>query len=266
MEDKENKKEEVKKQEEDKLEENKVEEKDVNNKENDKELDDDSYEVTREINLDDLYDGSINNTVVIDPVTNKEILMKSKKPNYTILGVFLAVLILLLLYYLNNKSSFGMTTTDVEPNTTVSTTKDLNSEYGTLNCTYKSSSDAESQEVVYTANFENSKLTTTIFNYVVTSNVDTTSDVYNDLKSQYETFFINNASQTGNTVRFESSDSSFNFSVQTDYEVDGFDALTLVDGQTILYVKPSTSDTIESLQEAYVNKGFSCTINNESES
>ena len=35
--------------------------------------------VTREINLDELYDGAINNTVVIDPITKDEILVETKK-------------------------------------------------------------------------------------------------------------------------------------------------------------------------------------------
>ena len=36
-------------------------------------IDEDPGYVTREINLDDLYDGAVNNTVVIDPITNNEI-------------------------------------------------------------------------------------------------------------------------------------------------------------------------------------------------
>lgn len=239
---------------------------DDSNKEND--TDDEKDYVTREINLDDLYDGAINNTVVIDPITNKEVLMSNKKPNYTILGVALAIIILLLLYYLNNKSSFGRKTTDVEPNTTVNTrtTQDIESEYGTLTCTYKSNSDAESQDVTYTANYENSQITTTNFNYVVISNSNNnTSAVIEDLKTQYETFFINNASVSGNTVSFQSNGAGFTFSVETNYNRTGFDGLNVVDGQTILYVKPSKDDTVDSLEDAYQNKGFSCSRTNTSE-
>lgn len=229
--------------------------------------DDDKDYVTREINLDDLYDGSINNTVVIDPITNKEVLMKNKKPNYTILGVALAIIILLLLYYLNNKSNFGRTNTNVEPNTTadVKTTQDLNSEYGTLTCTYESVSDAESQDVTYTANYENSQITTTNFNYVVMSNTENNSAVIDDLKNQYETFFINNASVSGNTVSFESTAAGFTFNVETNYNVNGFDSLNVIDGQTILYVKPTKEDTAQSLEDAYTNKGFNCTSVNTNE-
>ena len=228
-------------------------------------MDDDKDYVTREINLDDLYDGAINNTVVIDPITNKEVLMSSKKPNYTILGVILAIIILLLLYYINNKSNLGRTTTDVEPSNTT-TTKKVQGDYGTLSCTYSSKSDAESQDVTYTANYENSQITTTNFNYVVISNSNNNSSaVIDDLKSQYETFFINNASAAGNVVSFESNGEGFTFNVETDYSKNGFNELTIVDGQTILYVKPSKGDTAETLEDAYTNKGFNCTLKNDND-
>ena len=68
---------------------------------NDEELIEDPENVTREINLDDLYDGAVNNTVVIDPITNNEILLADKKHNYTIVGIIVAVIILLVLYYVN---------------------------------------------------------------------------------------------------------------------------------------------------------------------
>ena len=72
--------------------ENKKEE-NINNTNNDMKPDNEPYNVTREINLDELYDGAINNTVVIDPVTNDEVLMTSKKTNYTFIGVLLSILV-----------------------------------------------------------------------------------------------------------------------------------------------------------------------------
>lgn len=256
-----------KKEEPEKLDENKVTQNDVSDdtaSSSDDVIEDEKDYVTREINLDDLYDGSVNNTVVIDPVTNNEVLLSNKKHNHTILGVILAVLVLLLLYYVNNKSSIGKKNTDVEPVTTTTQAK-IEGDYGTLSCTYKSTSDAENQTVTYTANYENSQITSTNFNFVAISNSDTTSAVFDDLKSQYETFFINNASVTGNLVSFETTSSGFTFNVETNYETAGFDGLQTEDGKTILYVKPSANDTIESLEEAYINKGFSCSRINNSE-
>ena len=146
--------------------------------------------ITREINLDELYDGAVNNTVVIDPVTNDEVFLPSKKPNYTLLGVVLAVIILLVLYYVNNKTDFGGTTKDVEPKTTSSSSVINSNENktGTLTCTYNSKSDAETQTVTFVANYENNVLKNSNFNYVVVANLENTSAVIEDLKNQYENF------------------------------------------------------------------------------
>ena len=56
----------------------------MNEDENKKEkiIDNEPENVTREINLDELYDGAINSTVVIDPITNDEVLLRQKKGNF----------------------------------------------------------------------------------------------------------------------------------------------------------------------------------------
>ncbi len=226
--------------------------------------DNDSRYVTREINLDDLYDGAVNNTVVIDPVTNNEVLLSSKRPNYTILGIIIAIGILLVLYYINNKSDLGRTTKDVEPKTTTVAKQPQNDtlENGTLTCTYSSKSDAESQNVTYTADYEDGLVIKSNFNYVVVSNTDNKSAVVEDLKTQYEDFFINNVSVNGNDVSYEKNSKGFTFNVETNYKRDGFDGLVINDNQTILFVKPSVSDTVEILKEKYEDKGFTCSLNN----
>ena len=55
------------------------------------------------------------------------------------------------------------------------------------------------------------------------------------------------------------------FNVETNYKKQGFDGLTLTDNQTILFVRPQTTDTIDSLKGAYTNKGFKCSITNNNE-
>lgn len=223
----------------------------------------DSDYVTREINLDDLYDGAINNTVVIDPVTNNEVLLSNKKPNYTLLGIIVAIIILLVLYYINNKSDLGRTTKDVEPKTTTTLkTTAENDMYktGTLTCNYSSKSDAESQSVTYVADYEEGAIQRTNFSYVVVSNTENTSAVVEDLKTQYENFFINNVSVNGNNVSYEKNSKGFTFNVETNYAREGFDGLVTTENQTILFVKPTTGDTVESLQKAYTDKGFTCSL------
>lgn len=218
--------------------------------------------VTREINLDDLYDGVVNNTVVIDPITNDELLIKNKKPNYTLLGILILVSVLLVLYYVNNKTEIGGTTKQVAPKTTkeVKTTLPLEEKNGTLNCTYASKSDADTQTLTYVANYENEQITNSKFNYIVVSSTENLSAVVENLMGQYETFYINNVSVSGNNVTFEKNDKGFTFNSETNYSATNFDQIMIVNDQTVLYVKPAASDTIESLKEAYTSKGFTCTI------
>ncbi len=217
--------------------------------------------VTREINLDDLYDGAVNNTVVIDPVTNDEVLLKAKKPNYTFIGVIIAVIILLLLYFFTNKTDLGRTTKDVAPKTTTTVNKtEEESLNGTLNCSYSSKSDAETQEVTYVANYANDFITKSTFNYVVVSNTDTSSAVVESLTNQYENFFIDNASVFGNNVTFDKNEKGFTFNVVTYYDKADFDQIIINEGQTVLYVKPSSGDTKENIQKLYTDKGFTCNI------
>ena len=219
-------------------------------------------DLTREINLDELYDGAVNNTVVIDPITNDEVLLQNKKTNYTLLGVVLAICVLLILYYVSNKTDLGKTTKDVEPKTTTTVlqTEKRETKTGVLTCNYISKSDAETQTVSFVANYDNNNLISSKFNYVVISNLGTTTAVIEDLKDQYETFYINNASVIGNNVTFEKNDSGFTFNVETDYNNADFDKIVITDGKTILYVKPSSADTYESLLNLYTQKGFNCTI------
>lgn len=220
-------------------------------------LEDPEY-VTRNINLDELYDGAINNTVVLDPITNNEILVRNKKPNFTVLGIVMAVAILLLLYYVNNKTDFGRETKDVEPKTTVKTTITNAYDNGVLTCTYSSKSDAESQNVTFVANYSNAKITTSNFNFVAVVNQEGESAIINDLKNQYETFYINNVATKGNSINFDKTGKGFTFNIETDYSKAIFEDISLVDGQTVLYVKPQASDTVSYLSEAYAKNGFAC--------
>ena len=233
----------------------------------DEEVKDEPEYVTREINLDDLYDGAINNTVVIDPITKDEVLMtKDRRPNYAIIGIIIAILALLILYWVNNKSDLGRTTKNVAPKTTTTTRENMiDNTKGTLTCSYESKSDAELQTVTYTANYEKNTVGKSEFNFVAQSLTDSESAVVSDLKTQYENFFINNAAVQGNRVTFDKNSKGFTFNVETNYKKQGFDGLILADNQTILFVKPQTNDTIDSLKNAYTDKGFKCSITNNEE-
>ncbi len=238
--------------------ENKKEE-NINNINDDMKPDNEPYNVTREINLDELYDGAINNTVVIDPVTNDEVLMTSKKTNYTFIGVLLSILVLLGLYYINNKSEIGKENKEIKPNTTVSKPDTNQEKSGILTCNYSLKSDAESQTVTYNLYYNNEKLLNSEFNYVVVSNLDESGEMVNDLTSMYESFYINNSNSSANNITFEKNEKGFSFNVKTDYTKNNIE-LNKDDSENMLYVMPTISDTYSSLNEAYTNKGFTCTL------
>ena len=217
-------------------------------------------DVTREINLDDLYDGAVNNTVVIDPITNNEVLMTSKKPSFTFIGVILAVIILLLLYYVNNKTDLIGTTKEVKSVTTKTVTTKKVTDKGSLTCNYSSKSDAETQTVAFVANYISNKLIDSNFNFVVVSNTDSTSAVMDNLTSQYETFYINNAAVPATTVSFDKNSKGFTFNILINYQKEGYENLVITEGQTVLLAKPNKDDTIEGLKNVYTDKGFTCVI------
>lgn len=229
-------------------------------------------DLTREINLDDLYDGAINNTVVIDPVTNNELLLNEKKPNFALIGLLLAILVLLGLYYINNKTDLGASVKNVAPKTTVTTTtafvnktEQVKKKNGKLVCKYSSHSDSDTQDATYTLNVTEDFISDSNFNYVVTSKSETTTAVVEDLTKQYENFYINNASLSGNSVMFEKTEKSFTFNVDTKYETAEFDKIIITEEQAVLYVKPTKEDTYEGLLNSYTNKGFTCNfVDNES--
>lgn len=244
-----------------------VKENNISNNESDKDdikenniPDDEPDNITREINLDELYDGAINNTVVIDPVTHDEVLMTSRKPNYTFLGVLLSILILLIFYYISNKTEIGKEKKVVKPKTTISSSENKKEgKSGELTCNYLSKSDAESQTVTYNLRYENEKLLYSEFNYVVVSNLENTSEVVNVLINKYENFYINNSSNTANNITFEKNEKGFTFNVKTDYTKNNIE-LNEAGSETILYVSPSHSDTYLSLSDSYTNKGFTCSL------
>lgn len=239
----------------------------MNEEENKKEkiIDNEPENVTREINLDELYDGAINSTVVIDPITNDEVLLRQKKGNFKYIIIMLIILIFLMLYYINNKMSIGITAQEKKNKTTskkLVTTTTIRNMKGTLNCTYSSKSDTDNQTLTYTANYENNKIIDSKFDYVVVSSGESVTDIIKNLMDQYEEFYINNASVTGNNVSFEKNDKGFTFTLKSDYSMLKFEDIKLIDGKTVLYVKPNINDTVDSIKEAYINKGFTCNVIN----
>jgi len=224
--------------------------------------------MTREINLDDLYDGAINNTIMLDPVTKDEVLMESKKSSYTIIGIIFGVLVLLSLYYLYNKTDLGGTVKDVEPVTTttekVVVEEEKTTKTGNLSCSYTIKSDNESQVISYSANFKEDKVTDSLFNCVVISNEELIeTSLTQNLINEYERFYLANSSILGTNLIFEKNEKGFTFNLNLDYANINVDDLLFTDNETLYLVKPSSLDSYELVKTEYETKGYSCNITTE---
>lgn len=220
--------------------------------------------VTREINLDELYDGAINNTVVIDPITKDEVLIEPKKANGKVFGIFVAILVLLVLYFVNNKMDFENNGGNVAPATTTTTTT-TNAQHSieTLTCTYTSTSSSDNQKATYIIKYDNNKILNSSFNYDVVTISETVSESVLELMSEYENSYINNSALTGGNVNFEKNDKGFMYSSTIDYTSVNFDEFLYEEGKTKLYAKPNAIDTMESVKEIYTNKGYSCIVSSD---
>ncbi len=227
------------------------------------ELPDDEADITRNINLDDLYDGAVNNTILLDPVTKDEVLISNRKSNNMILGIFLAIIILLGLYYVYNKSDLFTSDKPVTSKPTTTAPVVVNNDSGKLICSYQSKSDNETEEATYTFSYQNNKIYKSRFVYSVVILSDEKSVVEQDLEKQYEDLYTKNSSLKGFNVRFSKSSRGFSFYATTNYNYVNFEQITQEENKAVLFIKPTKDDTIESIKETYDKKGYSCTVNEE---
>lgn len=228
-----------------------------------KELENES--VTREINLDELYDGAVNNTVIIDPVTKDEMFVLNKKINFTIVLVVICILTLLVLYYINNKTNLINEQEKVKPNVTTTTTanavlKEDVKPSGSLSCKYNSKSDTETQFALFDLVYEKGVLKNSNYNYNLTATGDNTTTIIEELKTQYESLYINNSALKGNIVTFEKDDMNFSLNILSDYTNEEFQGIVIEEGKTLLFVPVSIEDSYEDIKEKYEAIGFSCSL------
>lgn len=217
-------------------------------------------DVTRKIDLNDLYDGAINNTVIIDPVTQDELLYKKKKPNKFIILVVITILTLLVVYYITNKSDLPVNEREVTPVTTSSKAAINN---GFINCTYSSKSDAQSEDVSYMFTYKENKIVVQSFEYSVKYLTDSISDVAKNLKDEYEALYTNNSNLIGVSNKFNTNSKGFTYTSSINYDKVDFNQIKVEDTKTVLFIKPEENDTVKSINDNYTKKGFSCTITKE---
>lgn len=220
-------------------------------------------DVTREINLDDLYDGAVNDTVIIDPVSNSELLLHEKKGKHTALGVILSLIVLLVLYFVSTKTNLIKTDVSVEPKPT--TTKAIEEKVikikkETLNCKYESESDTDKMTITFVANGINNEVNDTEFNYsMVLINDETSSALLTSMQEEYEELYIKNMSLLGSTITFEKNEKGFTFISKSNYGSD-LEQFEIAENKTVMFKSPHKEDKMSALTDSYKELGYTCDL------
>ena len=215
-------------------------------------------DMTREINLDDLYDGAINNTMILDPVTKNEVIMENNKRNYTLISILVCALILLVLYYVITKSSLSNEEAKVEPSTTkvpVITSKNNSN----LVCNYNDKNENYSLTASLEVNFIEDKISYNklSLNGLLISDIPT--EDYNNIITAYEELFTLNSDNTFNKLSFIKEDKSFSFSSELNFDEE-YLSLVNTDKKYSFYKEYTQEDTINSIKDSYTDLGYTCLI------
>lgn len=215
-------------------------------------------DMTREINLDDLYDGAINNTMILDPVTKKEVIMENNKRNYTFISIIICVFILLILYYVTAKSPLSKEEAKIEPSTTklpVVTSKNSSN----LVCNYNDKNESYSLTSSLEVNYENNEITYNklSLNGLLISEIPT--EDYNNIIIAYEELFTLNSGNEFNKLTFIKEDKSFTFTSELDFSKE-YMSLINTDKKYSFYKEYLEEDNINSIKDAYTNLGYTCLI------
>ena len=224
---------------------------------------------TKEINLSELYDGKVNDTLVIDPVTKEETFLEPKRNNLFIV-VLLIMIVSLGCYYVYNKTNLlasiteikqSTTTTLLRPTTTTiiptTTNPVVIKKSGVLNCLYGNKNDNETINSNVEINYEEDLVTLTKFKLDVTSNkidLNTTTILEND----YENFYIKYSSLFLDKINYVKNENNFSLLIDTDYSLIDFNNIAFDENKSYLYLKPVKDETYEDIKLKYETAGYAC--------
>ena len=224
---------------------------------------------TKEINLSELYDGKVNDTLVIDPVTKEETFLEPKKNNF-ILIILLVMIVSLGCYYVYNKTNLLASITELKQNTTTTyqvaittstipttTNSIVDKKSGRLNCLYENKNDNETINSNIEINYEENLVSLTKFKLDVTSN-KTDLNTSTTLENDYQNFYIKNSSLYLDKINYTKNESSFSLLIDTDYSIIKFDDIVFEENKSYLYLKPVKDETYEDIKLKYETIGYIC--------
>lgn len=228
--------------------------------ENNKKLED------TEVNLDELYDGKINQTVIIDPISNSEVIIKDKKPHFPFFALLGAIIVLLIFFTYKKVdyiAIFNKYKNQIFNDTTTIITTTKSKVENTLTCTYTSLYNGININNNIEVKAEDNVITTNSQSYSYTLVNDTNQLKYNEFISFFDTVYEKLNGTTGVNIEYNKEAKIFTFKLDCFYDISDFTLLKDTYTNESEYKTNLTmvkTDTINSIREKYNAMGYTCSL------
>jgi hypothetical protein len=218
------------------------------------------------VNLDELYDGKINQTVIIDPVSNSEVIIKDKKPHFPFFALLAALIVLLVYFTYNQVDYIGIITKysnmlfDKKTTTATTTKKKVET---TLTCTYTALYSGINISNNIEVKAENSAITTNSQDYSYTLTNDTNQLKYNEFVTFFDSTYQKLNGITGINVEYNKETKMFTFKLDCFYDVADFTSLGDTYTNEVEYKTNLTmikSDSMNVIKDEYTALGYTCSL------
>lgn len=228
--------------------------------ENNKKLED------TEVNLDELYDGKINQTVIIDPVSNSEVIIKDKKPHFPFFALLGALIVLLIFFtykQVDYISIFNKYKNQLFNKTTTIVTTTKKKTESTLTCTYTSLYSGININNLVEVKAEDNAITTNSQDYSYTLSNDINQLKYNEFVLFFDTVYEKLNGITGVNIEYNKEAKIFTFKLDCFYDIADFTILKDLYTNEAEYKTNLTmvkTDTINSIRDKYNAMGYTCSL------
>lgn len=228
--------------------------------ENNKKLED------TEVNLDELYDGKINQTVIIDPVSNNEVIIKDKKPHFPFFALLGAIIVLLIFFtykQVDYIAIFNKYKNQIFNSTTTTVTTTKGKVENTLTCTYTSLYNGININNTVDVKAEDNVITTNSQDYSYTLVNDANQLKYNEFISFFDAVYEKLNGITGVNIEYNKEAKIFSFKLDCFYDISDFTILKDIYTNELEYKTNLTmvkTDTINSIREKYNAMGYTCSL------
>ncbi len=223
------------------------------------------------INVDEIYDGKLNQTIIIDPVSQKEVIVKNtRKPHIPFFSLILAILVLFIFFtykkidyieLINKYTNEILNKKDKEVTTKKATT--IKSEIRTLSCTYQALYNGITINNTISIKETDDVITTNSHTYNYTLSDQTFINNYNTFLTYFDSIYEKLNNTRGLNVDYNKVTNGFSLKVVGFYDILDFGTTSATYENENEYKSSLTmikTDTIDSLKLKYETIGYTCNL------